>query len=310
MAIEISVLLPATSPKYLGVALQSIAEQSINHELLEIILVIDGMERNLVTSLVPEKLQSRTKIVASPASGIVPALNQGVLQCTGKYIARMDHDDVMLPRRLETQYLFLEKHPEVSIVGGQTYYINSNGERISRQRYPKSNERIKRFLPYINTFSHPAVMIRSKSLANVASYRLNIPEDWDLWCRLLQQHKGQNLSEFVLEYRLHDSQLSRTDLYSSIETPIKIRYLNHLLSKNRNVEEIEVFTQKNWVEKIMKNNPELSSIFHRSFPLELRIYLYLLRIDRAGYKISLRLLQKINKIKDFLRLEILEEPHK
>ena len=59
----------------------------------------------------------RIKYILCPHD-FISTLNHGIEMAQGKYIARMDHDDLMMPERLQTQYEFMEKHPEISACGG------------------------------------------------------------------------------------------------------------------------------------------------------------------------------------------------
>jgi hypothetical protein len=123
----------------------------------------------------------------------------------------MDEDDLMEPNRLTQQCGFLDLNPEYVVVGGQLKLINEKGKIFGVSKF--QNKVVRRVdLLRRSPIAHPAAMFRREKVLNIGGYRENLPEDWDLWVRLSQQGGIANLSSYVLRYRIHENQLSRSKM--------------------------------------------------------------------------------------------------
>lgn len=141
--------------------------------------------------------------------GYAVYLNQGIEKARGRYIARMDADDICHPERLQKQFDFLESHPEIGICGtGYEVFGNIEAKQFFK---PDSDEAIRWMLMFDNPFQHPTVMMRRSVLMDHGLRYLQdlMPtEDYELWSRLLKVTKGANLPESLLRYRSHAGQES------------------------------------------------------------------------------------------------------
>jgi hypothetical protein len=79
--------------------------------------------------------------------------------------------------------------------------------------------------------AHPAVMFRRNDVEALGGYREGVPEDWDLWMRLLERGRVANVEQIVIKYRIHRNQLSRTKLYQSEFARKLITISNNLREK-------------------------------------------------------------------------------
>ena len=95
--------------------------------------------------------------IAGPTN-LVEQLNTGLEQCRGALVARMDADDVSLPDRLALQVDFLQRHPEIDVLGGQLEAIDEAGRRIGARRYPLWHDQIVAAMQRYNPLAHPAIM--------------------------------------------------------------------------------------------------------------------------------------------------------
>jgi hypothetical protein len=123
----------------------------------------------------------------------------------------MDADDIAIGNRLMWQVDYVEKHPEVGVVGGAIEIINTNGNSMVIHRYPINNHEINQALfkgdcPLV----HPAVLMRKDIFVSVGGYRKVVvdAEDYDLWLRIAERSHLANLEEVVLKYRRHPYQIS------------------------------------------------------------------------------------------------------
>ncbi|MGV3184717.1 glycosyltransferase family 2 protein [Weissella paramesenteroides] len=170
-------------------------------------------------------------------SGLATGLNKCIQVAKGKYIARMDDDDISCPDRLIKQLNFLETHTNIDALGTSMIVfdeysdkgIRSNDLLVSRETFLKGTP-----------FFHPTVMIRSNVLKQLHGYRTDVgrTEDLDLWFRFFENgYNGANLKEPLLKYHETTSDYNKRTLkngilasnvlcrgYSKIEIPLLMRW--------------------------------------------------------------------------------------
>lgn len=213
--------------KYLEAAIRSILNQSFKD--FELIIINDGSidsSRTIVEEIA--KNDSRVKLFNISNIGLVGALNFGLSACKYDYVARMDADDISLPYRFELQFDFLQKHPEVAVVGGQTTIINADGIVKSSGHYPNNSFEVSQLASLGSPVAHPAVMYRKKVVLEVGGYRdeFKHAEDYDLWLRILKKFQITNLKETILLYREHDTNVSKVYRQSQEISTIAAKILN------------------------------------------------------------------------------------
>jgi glycosyltransferase involved in cell wall biosynthesis len=200
----VSVLLPVNnSSAYLRQAINSILNQT--YQNFELIVVDDGSTDGSKTVLDDIVDQRIVRVTRDRNLGIVAALNTGLTKAQGKYIARMDADDMASPDRLSRQVDFLNQHLDVAFVGS---WIRCFGNVIRPyiHRYPINHFEIASFLLFENPIAHPSVMIRREMMDQLMQrYSPNFPfvEDWELWSRLILVGKAANIPKVLLHYRIH-----------------------------------------------------------------------------------------------------------
>jgi glycosyltransferase involved in cell wall biosynthesis len=121
---KISILIPVNSQKFLAEALRSVQSQSISHDLIEIVLILDRIDLGIVKQIIKAEIKDIPVLIyESSIPGIVSALNLGLEKSNGELIARLDHDDVMSPNRLIMQYEFLEKNLDINKTLTKVFFI-------------------------------------------------------------------------------------------------------------------------------------------------------------------------------------------
>lgn len=204
---KITVLMPVYNCElYVREAIDSILGQSfIDFEFL----IIDDASTDCTVSLIKSYNDSRIQLIEKPInSGYTNSLNLGLQLAKGKYIARMDGDDISLPERFARQVAFLEANPAVILCG--TWYSIIGSDRIVK--VPESHDAIKVALLKGNCFAHPSVMMRKLSLdvfQIVYDVSKEPAEDYDLWVRLVMKGRLYNLQEVLLDYRTHSNQVTK-----------------------------------------------------------------------------------------------------
>lgn len=141
--------------------------------------------------------------------GISAALNLGISLADGKYIARMDADDLADQIRISRQVAYLNTNHDIDVVStGYTPFFNEN-KLLPPVTHPSDSQVIALLLCYCSPVCHPSVLARAE-VFKTFKYRSDaIAEDHDLWCRLASKHKIANISENLLFYRLHSNSLTK-----------------------------------------------------------------------------------------------------
>lgn len=213
---RVSVLLPVfRNPRTVRRAIRSILQQTYGD--LECLVVENGSDpetRAAVRALQDERL----RILSLPEPGIVPAMNLGLAEARGEYLARMDADDFSHPRRLELQAAALDACPRLTLISCDVRFrsrLPSAGfaRYVDWQNGLRSHRAIAlgRFIE--SPLVHPSVMLRTRAALEVGGYRDgDFPEDYDLWLRLLARGAAmRKLPETLFVWRDHARRLTRND---------------------------------------------------------------------------------------------------
>ncbi|MCJ2276094.1 glycosyltransferase [Acinetobacter baumannii] len=205
----VSVVLPAYNAElYLKEAIDSVLSQTFTD--FELIILNDG-SIDRTEEIILSYNDSRIVYVKNEKNlGLIGTLNKGINLAKGKYIARMDADDICLPERFKKQVDFLEKNNEIDLIGTNAIKINNNGDRIGVINMPASDHDIKMMLFIQSPFIHPSIMGRTTVFRSFEYekefYRV---EDYMLWIRMSQNSKFHNINEFLLKYRYLDNSESK-----------------------------------------------------------------------------------------------------
>lgn len=217
----ISVVLPAyNAEKYIREAILSILSQSFTN--FELIVINDGSTDR--TQIILEKIQkqdSRIILISRKNKGLVLSLNEGIDQARGRWIARMDADDIALPDRFYRQLQWLEE-TGADIIGSWAKCFGSDERIIERSQ---SDAAIKMELLFNSPFVHPTVMMKTV-LARSLRYRIAWEkcEDYDFWERAARANlRMANVPEVLLLYRVHESQISTESSLLQLQRAQKVR---------------------------------------------------------------------------------------
>lgn len=206
------------TPVYLDMALESVWDKQIRKPN-EIVLVQDGPLGEQLRSVIykwQSKIGSAMKIIVNEQNlGLARSLNRGMQFTTGEFIARMDSDDIALPERFMLQAEYLERHLDVSVLGGAIQEFNHLDDNIGIRHYPLTNDAILAYICKASPLAHPNVMIRREVFDSGISYNENYPlnEDIALWFDVLVSgQKIANLETVTLKFRREDSVYKRRSI--------------------------------------------------------------------------------------------------
>lgn len=193
---------------YLSQAIQSILQQTFSN--FEFIIVYNPSRDNSL-SVIKSFSDSRIRLLANTSHlNLASSLNRGLRMCRGRYIARMDADDISLPHRLETQVGFMEQHPDIGACGSWVQYMGFDEGRVLP--LPVSPGKVKSLLLFHSSMAHPTVMMRRDMMLKYGlKYQSTFQgaEDYELWSQMSQYFNLENIPEVLLYYRMHAEQASR-----------------------------------------------------------------------------------------------------
>lgn len=195
--------------RFLAESIESILGQTLRD--FEFIIVDFGStdKSEAIASSYAAK-DNRIKLHKIPHCGLAEARNAGCFLAEGRYIAIMDADDIAVKERLMWQVDFMEKHPEVGVLGGVVEWVDVLGRSLLVTHQPIGNREIQSVLSNDNPLWQPTVLVRSEAFRSVGGYRAIFAqsEDYDLWLRIAERFQIANLEQVVLKYRIHPYQVT------------------------------------------------------------------------------------------------------
>lgn len=212
-------------------AMQSILdEQSIKPS--EIVLVEDGKltdELYSVINLWKKKLGQNLKIVKLKENlGLGDALAIGLKECSFELVARMDSDDISLPKRFEKQLEIFRINKNIDICSSWiSEFEDDEGNIYAYRKLPKSHEDIVKFAKFRSPINHPATMFKKSAVLQAGNYqKMLLIEDYYLWVRMiLKNFKFYNIQEVLVNMRAGKDQLTRRQGLKYAINELKVQYL-------------------------------------------------------------------------------------
>ncbi|MGA1867625.1 MAG: glycosyltransferase [bacterium] len=200
----VSVIIPTYNRDwFIGDAIKSVLQQTYMD--FEIIIVDDGS-----TDKTQERIKSffnkKIKYFYKKNGGAASALNLGIKHSKGKYIARLDSDDIFEPEKLEKQVKLLDSNQDIGLVYTQAYNIDENGNIL--ELYPKNHTCPQESLKTLRHFLFPpsqSIMFRKNCIDKIGYFDENMPitEDWDFCIRMAQYYQFAYIDEPLVKIRKH-----------------------------------------------------------------------------------------------------------
>ena len=228
---EISVILPFyNAEKTLGKAIESILNQTFSD--FELILVNNNSnDKSIEKARDFAKRNSRIILLSEEKQGVAFAMNCGLQHARGKFLARMDADDIAVLTKLEKQYHYLKENPEIDFVGSEVKYVSKE----------KNTDGFQRFIKWINSFHfpceiemnrfveipivNPTIFFKREVYEKFGGCRHgDFPEDYEMQLRYLQAGvKMAKLPEKLLEWHDSPTRITRTHKRYSTEAFLKTK---------------------------------------------------------------------------------------
>lgn len=229
---------------YLPAALESIQNQTIRD--WEMIVVNDGSTDGSAEYLhSAAAADPRIRVVEQENLGQQAAANRGIELATTDLIARMDADDIAEPHRFEKQLAHMDQHAEVGLLGGQIRRLGAKRSGLE-SNFPRHHDTIMGMLKKNqHAICNPTVVFRKHLFEELHGYwDYNIAEDWDMFLRMGEIAKLENLDDVLLSYRFHTGSINGRRI---VEAQLFNEYAAYLSTcRERNLPEIpyEEFLQQ------------------------------------------------------------------
>ena len=263
----VSVIMPSyNSKKYIKKAIDSVLEQTYsNFELI----IVDGNSTDGTLDILDEykKQDRRIKVIQDEGRGIGAALQLGCQIASGKFIARMDSDDIAINKRFEKQLKIFHSIPNLILVASPVIYINED-DSIVGYSFPYTNKRIIQEKVYL--IAHPTVMMKKDAYVKAGGYQpLLRAEDYFLWNRMRLMGEFYIFKEPLIKYRLLQDSLSHTlddNFNKKLGRKLESYFIKPIIS------EIDIIEINDF---ISTNLPKNRIISHMSSKRKIRLFSFL-----------------------------------
>ncbi len=283
--------------KWITESIDSILDQTFTD--FEFIIINDNPKRKeLKTFLEKYKKQDKRIILIKNKQniGLIKSLNKGLKKAKGKYIARMDADDISLPKRFKIQYDYMEKHKDIFLIGSGLIQMDKDQIKLRNAFQPSGTQKIKKILKKRNCIYHPTIMFHNKKWLKYRKKMLYV-EDYDLYLRLLTKNlKLENIKETLLKYRIRRNSIchNKKDIQMAFQKKARDFYIERTKNKKDSYRKFNLYKiEKEFfledspinLEYKIKKNIKLKEYLSlkinsrkgiRRFPLKLKFYFYYL----------------------------------
>ncbi len=215
----VTVLMPVCDgERFLREAIESILCQTFSDFEF---LIIDDASTDSSRAIINGYDDPRIRLLVNDCNiGVTRTLNRGIQEARGRYLARMDADDISVPERLEQQLKRFEAHPECAVVTSFASIIDDDSTTIGHMISDFSPPELDRMLQLRNRLVHGAVMMRCDIVRRLGAYdeSMRRSQDYDLWLRISDEYPIHTVPELLYAWRQHG------DGITSLHRDEQVRY--------------------------------------------------------------------------------------
>ena len=232
------------SENFISKSIDSVINQSfLNYEMI----IVDDGSNDSTKEIIKMycKKNSKIRLLSKSNSGITESLNYGLKFCLGKWIARLDADDLCQFDRLKKQILLAESSTKLGLVGSDALFINKFDKNLFHYSYPSNHEELKNnLLGGKKFFPHSSAFYNSELVSALGGYRYRagMSEDWDLWLRIASKKEITNINEPLIKIRIHNDQVSKKNpINHAYDTRTVI--IANFINKREKYDPLEIFSE-------------------------------------------------------------------
>ena len=227
-------MLVYNAEKYIREAIESILNQTFRD--FELLILLDSKTSDSSENIIKTYVDKRIRLVENEKSmGLSELRNKGLRLARGEYVAIMDADDISYPNRLEMQYEYMEKNPDVGIVASWNDVIDGGGKVVESWRPHRSSEDIYYFLNFRNCLAHCSILLRKDLVVRSGGYdeTMRLSEDYALYSRVSKIARISQIQELLVKWRRHETSIGAKNRNELIEraNSVVTDNLEHLAEK-------------------------------------------------------------------------------
>lgn len=261
IAPQVTVIMPVfNAERYLKAAIDSVLNQTFQN--IELLLINDGSTDGS-KHLIESYLDPRIRLLDNGANrGLIYSRNRGLAEAKGHMVALLDSDDVAIPDRIALQYDYMSKNPRLTMTGGHAAVIDATDSPTGEiYKMPVGSSEIQVELLFRNVFVNSTVMYRKEAVQQIGGYKgSGFCEDYHLAFRLAERYPIDNLDEVLVQYRLHDHNISGEKDHLMLEGELEIvRYMHQRLDIPTS--NLLQKTHLSFIRRLSDFQPQLESYF-------------------------------------------------
>lgn len=191
-------------------------------------IIVDDASDDKSFSYLSNLKDKRIKLIKNSKNlGLANSLNKGLRVAKGKYIARMDADDISLPKRLQEQFKYLTDNPAVDLCGTWAYLIDESGKVIGEKKFPVSDAMIKKKLAIYSPIIHPSFFATRQLYQKLHGYdsKHEYAEDYEFLMRAKQKYTVANIPQKLIKLRFWPKRRSMAQMKKIDRADFKVKLM-------------------------------------------------------------------------------------
>ncbi|BCX89353.1 glycosyltransferase EpsE epsE [Methylomarinovum tepidoasis] len=242
--------------RYLEESIDSILSQTFQN--FEFIIVDDASTDDTPRILKRYRNHPKIRLLRNKNNlGLPASLNRAIDLACGHWIARQDDDDISYPNRLELQYNYILKNPEIVLLGTRAEFVDEELRTFAYWDVPESHKDILKKIKWENPFCHSTVIFNKRAIKDIGKYRdkFKYSEDLDLWLRVIEKFNTHNLPEYLGKVRRHKHSTSVSHLNEQLAQHV-LAYVYYKQRKTTGSDRYNEMPESKFCAYLKKTYPE------------------------------------------------------